>query len=94
MLKETCPYGEPLHDDPDGCPACEMFEGEDPETTPPPETELHHPAARSGADRGTAQRLKDSKRVYRETRDPRAAIREYCRGNKWLEENAKAVGNW
>ena len=26
--------------------------------------------------------------------DPRAGIRAYCRGNKWLTENAKAVGNW
>jgi hypothetical protein len=46
------------------------------------------------ADRGTAQRMEDSKRIYRETGDHRAAIREYCRGNVWLEENAKAVGNW
>ena len=46
------------------------------------------------ARRGLAKRTEDSKRVYRETRDHRAAIREYCRGNRWLEENAKAVGNW
>ena len=24
----------------------------------------------------------------------RAGIRAYCAGNKWLIENAKAVGNW
>lgn len=28
------------------------------------------------------------------TGDHRKAIRSYCQGNKWLEENAKAVGNW
>ena len=44
--------------------------------------------------RGLAKRTADSKAVFRTTRDPRAAIREYCRGNRWLEENAKAVGNW
>jgi hypothetical protein len=49
---------------------------------------------RRDEDRGLAQRHADSSRVYRETRDPRAAVREYCRGNRWLEENAKAVGNW
>lgn len=46
------------------------------------------------AERGIAKRLEDSKKVYAETGDYRAAIREYCRGNRWLEENAKAVGNW
>ena len=51
-------------------------------------------ARRSSANRGTAQRSADSKAVFRATRDPRAAIRAYCRGNRWLEENAKAVGNW
>lgn len=49
---------------------------------------------RPDSDRGLAQRTADSKVVFRATRDPRAAIREYCRGNRWLEENAKAVGNW
>lgn len=44
--------------------------------------------------RGLAQRSADSKEVFRTTKDPRAAIRAYCRGNRWLEENAKAVGNW
>ena len=29
---------------------------------------------------------------YAESR--RAGIRAYCAGNKWLTENAKAVGNW
>lgn len=28
------------------------------------------------------------------TRDPRAAVRSYCAGNRWATENAKAVGNW
>ena len=46
------------------------------------------------ADRGTAQRNADAKKVYHRTKDPRAAIRIYCAGNRWLEENAKAVGNW
>ena len=32
--------------------------------------------------------------VYNATLDHHAAIRAYCRGNKWLEEDAKAVGNW
>jgi len=46
------------------------------------------------ADRGTARRLEDSREVYRITRDPRAAIRAYCAGNRWAIANAKAVGNW
>lgn len=33
-------------------------------------------------------------RVYRETRDHRAAVRAYCGNNKWAIENAKATGNW
>ena len=45
-------------------------------------------------DRALSERLKDYKKVYKATGDPRAAIRAYCTGNKWLEENAKAVGNW
>ena len=32
--------------------------------------------------------------TLRSTRDPRAAVRSYCSGNKWATENAKAVGNW
>lgn len=44
--------------------------------------------------RGTAARNADYKRVYRQTGDHRAAVRAYCAGNKWLTENAKAVGNW
>lgn len=43
---------------------------------------------------GVAARLKRSKQVYAATGDRRAATRAYCAGNKWLEENAKAVGNW
>ena len=46
------------------------------------------------ARRGIAQRLCDSKEVYARTGDRRAATRAYCAGNKWLTENAKAVGNW
>jgi hypothetical protein len=49
---------------------------------------------KDGSERGIAKRNEDANRVYAETGDHRAAIREYCRGNKWLEENAKAVGNW
>lgn len=45
-------------------------------------------------DRGTCQRMEDYRRVYRQTKNHRLAIRAYCLGNKWLEENAKAVGNW
>jgi hypothetical protein len=43
---------------------------------------------------GIARWLHDSQKVYNETGDYKAAMREYCRGNKWLEENACAVGNW
>lgn len=34
------------------------------------------------AARTIAKRLEDKKKVYSETREHRAAIREYCRGNK------------
>lgn len=47
-----------------------------------------------GSERGTAKRIQDSNKVYAQTGDHRAAIREYCRGNQWLEENARVVGNW
>jgi hypothetical protein len=43
--------------------------------------------------RGTATRVADAKAAHRGN-DPRAGIRAYCAGNKWLTENAKAVGNW
>ncbi len=43
---------------------------------------------------GLASRMARHNEVYKKTRDPRAAIRAYCSGNKWLTENAKAVGNW
>jgi len=43
---------------------------------------------------GTKTRNDNYKKVYGQTRDHKAAIRAYCQGNKWLEENAKAVGNW
>jgi len=45
-------------------------------------------------DRGLYERDRDYKRTLRRTKDPRAATREFCRGNKWATENAKAVGNW
>lgn len=51
-------------------------------------------AKQAEINRGIAQRLTDSKTVYEVTGDRRAAIRTYCRGNRWLEENAKSVGNW
>jgi len=40
-----------------------------------------------GSERGTAKRIVDSRRVYAQTGDQRAAIREYCRGKRWLVEN-------
>lgn len=49
---------------------------------------------KDGSERGLRQRLEDSRRVHRETHDPRRAIAEWCRGNRWAEENARAVGNW
>lgn len=49
---------------------------------------------RDGSERSLRQRDEDSKRVHRQTKDPRKAVAEWCRGNKWAEENAKAVGNW
>jgi hypothetical protein len=47
-----------------------------------------------GDNRGTASRMRDHNAVLRATRNPRAAIRAYASGNRWLEENARAVGNW
>lgn len=44
--------------------------------------------------RGIMERNEDYKRTLQRTRDPRAAVRAYCAGNKWATENAKAVGNW
>jgi hypothetical protein len=49
--------------------------------------------SRYAANRGTATRVADAKAAHRGN-DPRAGIRAYCAGNKWLTENAKAVGNW
>jgi hypothetical protein len=43
--------------------------------------------------RGTAMRVADARAAHRGN-DPRAGIRAYCAGNRWLTENAKAVGNW
>jgi hypothetical protein len=39
-------------------------------------------------------RSKAYKETLKATRNPRAAVRAYCAGNRWAEENAKAVGNW
>ena len=58
------------------------------------EEETQEQMERRLANRGTAQRNADYKDVYRATGDHKAAIRSYCAGNKWLTENAKAVGNW
>lgn len=49
---------------------------------------------KKAADRGLSTRLSDYKKVYSATRNHYAAIKSYCAGNKWLTENAKAVGNW
>lgn len=43
---------------------------------------------------GVAQRMQAHNEARRLTGDPRAGIRAYCAGNRWLEENARAVGNW
>lgn len=43
---------------------------------------------------GTASRMAAHNAVRRAGGSPREAIRAYCQGNKWLTENAKAVGNW
>ena len=48
---------------------------------------------RALANRGIAKRNADAREEYRRTKDPRKAILAYCRGNKWLMENARAVGN-
>ena len=61
---------------------------------PDPTDESEERPDPTGANRGISTRVADSQEVYRRTHDHRATIREYCRGNKWLEENAKAVGNW
>lgn len=41
-----------------------------------------------------ANRLAAHNAVLSTTRNHRLAIRTYCSGNRWLTENAKAVGNW
>tara|TARA_Y100000310_G_scaffold269246_1_gene282332 strand:- start:5517 stop:5735 length:219 start_codon:yes stop_codon:yes gene_type:complete len=46
------------------------------------------------ARRGTASRMADHNAVRRSGGSPKEAIAAYCAGNKWLIENAKAVGNW
>lgn len=39
------------------------------------------------------QRVRAYNTTYRRTNNPRAAISAYVQGNKWLEENARNVGN-
>jgi hypothetical protein len=58
-----------------------------------PKTEAERAEMKRLANRGTAQRMADARAAHRGN-DPRAGIRAYCAGNKWLTENAKAVGNW
>ena len=48
---------------------------------------------RNLANRGTAKRMEDHNAVRRMGGTPRQAIHAYCAGNKWLMENARAVGN-
>lgn len=43
---------------------------------------------------GLAERDKRYARVRAAGGSPRAAVRAYCAGNRWLTENAKGVGNW
>jgi hypothetical protein len=43
---------------------------------------------------GIASRTESHNAVRRAGGTPRQAIRAYCAGNRWLTENAKAVGNW
>ena len=45
------------------------------------------------ARRGTASRMADHNAVLRNGGSPKEAIAAYCAGNKWLMENARAVGN-
>jgi len=45
------------------------------------------------ANRGIASRNRAYRETLCSTRDPRRAIAAYCAGNKWLMENARAVGN-
>jgi len=42
---------------------------------------------------GLAARTERYVETFRATRDPRAAIRSYCAGNKHLEDNARGCGN-
>ena len=77
------------------CPACciNIETGEPVKDAIP--TVFHMPEQTApDADRSIRQRLADHNKVLNRTRDPRAAIRAYCSGNRWLTENAKAVGNW
>ena len=50
-------------------------------------------------EKGLAQRDKDAKEAFKSTQGnyhtkAKASVRAYCGGNKWAQENAKAVGNW
>jgi hypothetical protein len=54
-----------------------------------------HPSSqvRSGKSTGLAARSEAHNRVLRNGGSRRQAVGAYCQGNKWLTENAKAVGN-
>jgi len=45
------------------------------------------------ANMGTASRMEAHNQTRRMGGTPREAILSYCQGNKWLMENARAVGN-
>jgi hypothetical protein len=77
----------------EGCPECGSMDID--LYVPPKEAQLSEDYLRGKPERrGEATRNHDHNVVYGATGDRKAAIRAYCAGNKWLEENAKAVGNW
>lgn len=57
---------------------------------------------KESVDKKTPTRLAAAEKTYKECTEKgmdhstatRMSIRSYCAGNKWLTENAKAVGNW
>jgi len=42
--------------------------------------------------RGLSSRMRTAREAHRRG-GARAGIRAYCQGNRWLEENARSVGN-
>ena len=44
-------------------------------------------------ERGLARRTEDYVRILSSTGNRRVATAAYCAGNRWLTENARAVGN-